>query len=285
MKSKPYLLFDAGGTLVFPNPNFLITDANKLGIHLNHEQLFDGYYKLIYHLDRQADLTGIFPENHWPDGYVTALFEYGLKIHDPKVSRLNKLVIKRHEKRSLWTFTYPNIRELIAFLSNTGYRMSIISNSNGDVSQVIRNVGLFPYFDYIFSSKELKSEKPDPKIFKKAINIIGIDPGNALFIGDIYHVDVKGANLANIGAIHLDPLEKYNSVPGIHLPNIEKLKEFLVSYIRSPQYWKADLFPFCEVDGKPFSRSYQEHEIDKIRSPRNHFWKIVPPQPLPHNRS
>jgi hypothetical protein len=40
------------------------------------------------------------------------------------------------------------------------------------------------------------AEKPDPAIFRAALDALGVDPGEALYVGDLYEVDVLGARAA-----------------------------------------------------------------------------------------
>jgi hypothetical protein len=65
---------------------------------------------------------------------------------------------------------------------------------------------------------------------------------DAVHIGDIFNVDVRGANAAGIRRIHLDPLGRYSGWPGGHLPDIRALPDWLSRYSHSPAYF--DLFPF-----------------------------------------
>jgi putative hydrolase of the HAD superfamily len=275
MNSKPYILFDAGGTLVFPDQDFLIETAKNCGISLTHKQLFDGYHRLIYRLDWQVYNAGIPPRDPWPNGYVAALFEYGLNIHRTNIDVLTKLVNIRHKKKSLWTFTFPWIREILVFLKAEGYRMSVVSNSDGGVKKVFQDLDLSQYFEYIFASQDFRIEKPDPKIFKAAINTIEIDPADVIFVGDIFNVDVKGANLAGIGAIHLDPLQLYNDISGIHLSRITELKTFLASYFASPQSFRPKLFPFIGNKINFFAGGHQSHEDNDCAFPSHYLENLT----------
>jgi putative hydrolase of the HAD superfamily len=239
--SKPYLLFDAGGTLVFPDQRFLAQQAQAYGIELNDEQLFNGYYHLIYASDCEARRSGSFLCNDWPQDYARDLLE-SLGIDSTIVKAINRAVHALCQKRSLWTFTFPWIPETLDHLTAQGYRMSVISNSNGYAVRTLSDVGLARYFDCIFDSTELGVAKPDPGIFEKALHELKLRPADALYIGDIFEVDVRGANAAGIGAVHLDPLGLYAKWPGVHLPDIRFLPDWLAKYADDPS--RFDLFPF-----------------------------------------
>ena len=48
-------------------------------------------------------------------------------------------------------------------------------------------------------------EKPDPRIFLMGLAKAQVEPGEAVYIGDLYSVDVLGARAAGMAAVLLDP--------------------------------------------------------------------------------
>jgi HAD superfamily hydrolase (TIGR01549 family) len=241
MQPKPYLLFDAGGTLVFPDQSFLIQQAREHGIKLTHEQLFNGYYWLIHRLDCEARNGGGFPNNHsWPRRYAYALFET-LRIDASVTHAVAQAFEARHRSRNLWAFTFDWVRETLFLLKTQGYRMSVISNSDGRTAEVFHDLNLTDYFERIFDSTLLKTEKPNPAIFEWVLRELNLRPADALYVGDFYEADVRGANRAGLGALHLDPLGLYAAWPGVHLPDVRRLPDWLARYVVTP--WAFDLFP------------------------------------------
>ncbi len=49
------------------------------------------------------------------------------------------------------------------------------------------------------------ASKPDPAIFRVALDCAGVDAAAALHVGDMLCADVDGAAQAGIPAVHLDP--------------------------------------------------------------------------------
>jgi putative hydrolase of the HAD superfamily len=141
----------------------------------------------------------------------------------------------------MWTFTFDWVRKALSCLAAQGYRMSVISNSDGRTAQVFNDLDMAQYFEHIFDSKKLKLEKPDPAIFEVALRELNVSAAEVLYIGDIFFVDVLGANQAGLGGIHLDPLELYAGWPGIHLRDVRDLPRWLSNhYVHSPD---VNLFP------------------------------------------
>ena len=48
-------------------------------------------------------------------------------------------------------------------------------------------------------------EKPHPRIFRLAVQQARVTPDEAVYVGDLYSVDVRGARAAGLDAILLDP--------------------------------------------------------------------------------
>jgi putative hydrolase of the HAD superfamily len=88
----------------------------------------------------------------------------------------------------------------------------MISNSNGWVERLVTESGLRPYFQFVVDSRLVGVEKPDPRIFQIALDQIGIGSAEALYIGDLYSIDVVGPRAAGMGAILLDPAGLWDQV-------------------------------------------------------------------------
>jgi putative hydrolase of the HAD superfamily len=64
---------------------------------------------------------------------------------------------------------------------------------------------LAPYFRFVLDSRVVGVEKPDPRIFQMALDRAGVAPDEAVYIGDLYSIDVVGSRAAGLDAILLDP--------------------------------------------------------------------------------
>jgi HAD superfamily hydrolase (TIGR01549 family) len=245
---RPYLLFDAGGTLIFPDADKIITSLAKHSIKVNRDQIYRGYYKVIWQLDQKAIKMGYVnePTEPWSNGFPNALFDV-LGILDNQTKKVARELQEYHiNQRNLWTFTYEWIYKTLDYLRKSNYRMSVLTNSDGRANKIFKYLKLDGFFDQIFESKEMNIEKPDPKIFSRALGELNIAPSSAIYIGDFYHVDVIGANRAGVGAIHVDPLGHYKNIPGIHIQDIRKLPGWL-SQKRSNRTTVSELFPYPAI--------------------------------------
>lgn len=81
--------------------------------------------------------------------------------------------------------------EMLRRLKAKGYRLMLLSNTNPlmfpricDTYFKQEGLTVDDYFDDIFLSYELGAIKPDPKIFRKVLEISGVNPEETLFIDD-----------------------------------------------------------------------------------------------------
>jgi putative hydrolase of the HAD superfamily len=81
----------------------------------------------------------------------------------------------------------------------------VISNSNGSVASILEALGFLPYLEFVLDSFVVGIEKPDPRIFRRALEQAGVAPHEAVYVGDLYSIDVLGARAVGMGAVLLDP--------------------------------------------------------------------------------
>ena len=83
------------------------------------------------------------------------------------------------------------------------YPMLLVSNFYGNLRTVLNEFGLTKYFSEIIESAEVGIRKPDPEIYKLAINKLGLEPEEVIIIGDSYKNDINPANILKCPSIWL----------------------------------------------------------------------------------
>jgi len=90
----------------------------------------------------------------------------------------------------------------------TRYRTGIISNAWDDVRSMINERWkMADAFDQIVLSAEVKIGKPDPRVFKLALENLGVAPEEAVFIDDFAH-NIEGARAVGMHAIQFQTSEQ-----------------------------------------------------------------------------
>jgi len=106
----------------------------------------------------------------------------------------------------LWSVCLPEARGALETLRRLGLRLAVVSNSNGTVARLLEALDLARWLDAIVDSGVVGFEKPDPRIFRHAAALLGVETRDAVHVGDLYSVDVVGARAAGARAILLDPV-------------------------------------------------------------------------------
>jgi putative hydrolase of the HAD superfamily len=83
------------------------------------------------------------------------------------------------------------------------YSLHIITNGFREVQHFkLSNANLISYFRTVTDSESVGVKKPNPLIFKKALQDANCDPPNAVMIGDSYEADILGSLQVGMHAIH-----------------------------------------------------------------------------------
>jgi HAD superfamily hydrolase (TIGR01509 family) len=130
-------------------------------------------------------------------------------------------------RRSLWRVMHPRTPSVLAELRRRGFTLAVVSNADGRVPEALASCGIAGYFAAIIDSSLVGVEKPDPRIFALALEACGTPPAEAVYVGDIYEVDVRGARAAGLDAVLLDPLARYGDVDCVRVGAIEDLLALL----------------------------------------------------------
>jgi putative hydrolase of the HAD superfamily len=92
----------------------------------------------------------------------------------------------------------PTLRRL----AEIGLKLGIITNGSVTSQDAkIAGLGLIPLMDTILVSEREGLRKPDPAIFHRGTDQLGVTPDAAWFVGDHPDADVRGAHEAGLTAV------------------------------------------------------------------------------------
>lgn len=88
-----------------------------------------------------------------------------------------------------------------------GYRIAVASNSiRNTVQLMMEKSGLLPYLDFFLSNQDVLKAKPDPEIYLKAIEKLGLDPREVMVVEDnhngIQAATAAGANVMKVETVY-----------------------------------------------------------------------------------
>ncbi len=91
---------------------------------------------------------------------------------------------------------YPGVKEGMEYLKKAGYKVGSVTNKAEQFTiPLLKDLGLYDYFEIVISGDTLERKKPDPMPLLHAAKHFGVKPENAMMIGDSVS-DVKAARNA-----------------------------------------------------------------------------------------
>jgi HAD superfamily hydrolase (TIGR01509 family) len=226
------LFFDAGGTLVSIDFAQVCKELSRFGVHCSFEQLqraeaaarpivSEKLAELEPGAGEGLDLFEFFLR--------TILGRLSMKVVDasiriPTISKqLAPILRPGGRSNQLWSYVLPGVRESLRDFAAMGLKMVVVSNSDGTVEQLMHESGLRHFFDAVVDSHVVGYAKPDPRIFRHALDISGSDASRTLHVGDMYYADIVGAESAGIRAVLLDPFGDWIGYNCPRLPDLPAL--------------------------------------------------------------
>ena len=129
-----------------------------------------------------------------------------LRLEDrPEVlAALTAEFTRRDEVRRFEIFA--DARALLDRLSAAGWRVGVVSN-NVQAAERVAEMGLAQRFAVVVTPRDAGGiGKPDPAIFRVALERLGTPAESTFYVGDTFETDVLGARAAGLPALLVDRL-------------------------------------------------------------------------------
>lgn len=107
---------------------------------------------------------------------------------------LHDVLYERHMAPAAWQ-PYPDAAEVLRALRERGVPVGVVSNIGWDLRPVFRAHGLDRWIDVYVLSYEHGVQKPDPRLFSVACEVLGADPRGTVMVGDDRRADGGAAAL------------------------------------------------------------------------------------------
>lgn len=219
------ILFDAGNTLVFAHRERLLDLYQAEGVASDEDRLVAAELKARAELASSVrdGLKGTEPEL-WRQYFITLFTESG--VPEALLPAVGRRVQEVHAEEHLWNWAEPGTTDVLETLLDAGYRLGVISNADGRMEAVLEAAGLRPYLEFVVDSHKVGAEKPDPRIFHEGLRRMDVAAAEALYVGDLYPVDVVGARGVGMDALLLDP-SGVLEWPAPRIPSVLELPTWL----------------------------------------------------------
>lgn len=181
---EPLITFDAGQTLIELDLEFLAHRLEARGARVTPAALADAAPAAWRRFDELVDASRGHP---WHELIGTLLI--GAGIAEP--AALVDWLWREQPRANLWRRPISDMGALARELAAGGAAVAVLSNSEGRLAELLREIGLADPFAAIIDSGRLGIEKPDRRIFDHALAITGRTSG--IHVGDSWSADVEGA--------------------------------------------------------------------------------------------
>jgi putative hydrolase of the HAD superfamily len=189
------VLLDALGTLVELRPPAprLKAELARSGFEVSEERAAAGFgaeigYYLAHHLDGR-DRAGL---EDLRDRCATALMD------ELALPGLEHATARRAMLEALEFAPYPDVVPALRELRSAGWRLVIASNWDCSLPDWLAPLGLLELVDGVATSADVGAVKPDPAVFRRALELAGVPASQAVHVGDSLENDVAGARAAGI---------------------------------------------------------------------------------------
>ncbi len=201
------IFFDAGGTLIrltkSVGAHYALV-AERQGLRLDPEQLTRAF-AVIWREMPMRPATGQ-PREDDDKGWWRDLVERLLDRVSPEIEPLDRdtffeAAYGHFAEAGVWTL-YPEVREVLEALAPR-YELAVVSNFDGRLRVIFEHLAVTKYFRHVFISSELGADKPDPMIYRRALELSGLQASEVLHAGDDPERDWAGAEAAGLEVFRL----------------------------------------------------------------------------------
>ena len=125
---------------------------------------------------------------------------------------------------------FPNLLSMLDELRSNNFILGMITNGRGQFQKDnIKALGIEKYFDTILVSELEGIKKPNPKIFKRALEQLNVSPNESIFVGDHPENDVKAAQSVGIKGIWKKDFQWNNIEADFTIEDLSELTPIIVT--------------------------------------------------------
>ncbi len=228
MKRYTTVIFDLDGTLRVSRPRFmdaLAAHVADFGYPLPSDRLRELERWVHYYWARSPELQNDrdrYGENLlWLRFIHRLLHMAGYEVSEEETQRIIETFAEAYNPDSV---IMPGVRETLEVLQNAGVTLGVLSNRKNAFRDELERLGIADYFRFTFAAGEVGYWKPDPRIFKVALEHAGVPPHQAMYVGDNYYADVQGARAAGLDVILVNDRGVFDDVD---CPKVRDVREII----------------------------------------------------------
>lgn len=227
------VFFDAGHTLLYAHPDLgtVYSDITTLlGVRLEPERFVEVFMPVF------KETTLVYSQTSTAsDAQDYAMWrDITRRIYDrlPALAGVDfeawfDALYRRFGDPEVWRF-YDDVESTLRDLRKRGLKIGVVSNWDSRLQTISDGLGLSGLVDFLVISAQAGVRKPDPGIFRIALEKAGVRPEEAVHIGDLPEEDAEGARRAGVRPFLIDRKKRLRSGPWAgDTPVLHSLAELL----------------------------------------------------------
>lgn len=227
------VFFDAGETLVHPLPSFpeLFTEiCAEHGLEFELERLPSATRNLMAGIENRQREGYTFTDDQevsrrfWLEFYSELTRALG---HTGEDGMLPEALYRAFSEPGNYG-AYHDVLETLGELAEAGVKLGLISNFESWLEGLLENLDLDRYLEIRVISGKEGFEKPHPRIFELALERAGVEPHQAMHVGDSPISDFEGAERAGLQAVLLDRWERFPEFRGKRIRGLREIPDLLI---------------------------------------------------------
>jgi putative hydrolase of the HAD superfamily len=196
MKYKA-VIFDLFGTLVDNYP--WIENNNNLGRMASVLELPADDFVSQWHDAFDDRMTGTF--KNYQDCIAYICRQLGKEINDDKIELATNIRLEMTAQEV--TTPRDGAVEVLTYLKSKGYKTGLISDCSTETTRVWKDSPFKPFIDKPVFSCLVGIKKPDPLIFNTAVERLGVNPEDCMYVADGIGEELSGARKLGMHAIQI----------------------------------------------------------------------------------
>jgi putative hydrolase of the HAD superfamily len=225
------IFFDAGETLVYPHPSFaelfseVLRREGQVVEPAAVQETVSVYSKRFSEAARTGAPHYLWSTSRersrkfWLEVYGNFLTDVGVPDTDSELADRLFGAFSDPDNYRLHPDALPTLERLHA----RGYAMGVISNFEEWLERLLESLGVTRYFPVRVISGIEGVEKPDPAIFRIALDRAGVSPEESVYVGDHPYFDVDAARRAGLFPVLIDRRGRYPDADGVRITSLEDL--------------------------------------------------------------
>lgn len=227
------VFIDVGNTLLYEKPSrfeIYAERARARDVKLGANEMRDLMHRA--HHELPSEIGGAFRySDPWFHSYIERIFHDYLGVLKTELGPLREELFGRFSDPATFQ-VFDGGLEMLDDWRARGLKIGIVSNWSARLPRLLETIGIAERVDFVLCSAIERVEKPDPRIFERALRKAGVRADEALHAGDDYEKDVLGAQRMGMRAVLVDHEKNADRSRAPRVHDLHELRSVVAGLMR-----------------------------------------------------